>query len=137
MGHALALLSGLVFGLGLILAGMTDPLKVKGFLDIAGAWDPSLALVMGGAILLGMVAFAVAKRRTRAWSGAPMDVPTRTTIDARLVVGGVLFGTGWGLAGFCPGPAIVALGSGMDAAGIFVAAMLAGMVLYDRLWART
>lgn len=137
MGHALALLSGLVFGLGLILAGMTDPLKVKGFLDIAGAWDPSLALVMGGAILLGMVAFAVAKRRTRAWSGAPMDVPTRTTIDARLVVGGVLFGTGWGLAGFCPGPAIVALGSGMDAAGIFVAAMLAGMVLHDRLWART
>ncbi len=137
MGHALALLSGLVFGLGLILAGMTDPLKVKGFLDIAGAWDPSLALVMGGAILLGMVAFAVAKRRTRAWSGAPMDVPTTTKIDTRLVAGGVLFGTGWGVAGFCPGPAIVALGSGMDAAGIFVAAMLAGMVLHDQLWART
>lgn len=137
LGHALALLSGLVFGLGLILAGMTDPLKVKGFLDIAGAWDPSLALVMGGAILLGMVAFAAARRRTRAWSGAPMEVPSSTTIDTRLVAGGVLFGIGWGIAGFCPGPAIVALGSGMGAAGIFVAAMLAGMVLHDRLWART
>ena len=136
LGHALALLSGLVFGLGLILAGMTDPMKVKGFLDLAGAWDPSLGLVMGGAILVGVVAFARAKRRTRAWSGAPMEVPTSTTIDSRLVVGGLLFGTGWGVAGFCPGPAIVALGSGMGSAALFVVAMLVGMALHDKLLAR-
>lgn len=136
LGHVLALLSGLVFGLGLILGGMTDPMKVKGFLDLAGAWDPSLGLVMGGAILLGVVAFALAKRRTRAWSGAPMEIPASTTIDSRLVVGGLLFGTGWGVAGFCPGPAIVALGSGMGSAALFVVAMLVGMVLHDKLLAR-
>ena len=136
MAHALALLSGLVFGLGLILAGMTDPMKVKGFLDLAGAWDPSLGLVMGGAILLGAVAFARAKGRSRSWSGTPMEIPATTTIDVRLVVGGLLFGIGWGVAGFCPGPAIVALGSGMGSAAIFVVAMLAGMVLHDKLLAR-
>lgn len=135
MGALLALLSGLVFGLGLILAGMTDPMKVKGFLDIAGAWDPSLGLVMGGAIALGVVAFARAARRTRAWSGVPMEVPDTRRIDARLVGGGVLFGIGWGIAGFCPGPAIVALGTGLPAAVVFVPAMLAGMVLHDRLLA--
>jgi uncharacterized membrane protein YedE/YeeE len=136
MGHVLALLSGLVFGLGLILAGMTDPMKVKGFLDVAGAWDPSLGLVMGGAILLGVVAFARAKRRTVSWSGTPMEIPATTAIDSRLVVGGLLFGTGWGVAGFCPGPAIVALGSGMGSAAIFVLAMLVGMLLHDQLLAR-
>jgi uncharacterized protein len=136
MAHALALLSGLVFGLGLILAGMTDPMKVKGFLDLAGAWDPSLGLVMGGAILLGAVAFARAKGRSRSWSGTPMEIPATTAIDVRLVVGGLLFGIGWGVAGFCPGPAIVALGSGMGSAAIFVVAMLAGMVLHDKLLAR-
>jgi uncharacterized membrane protein YedE/YeeE len=124
--------SGLVFGLGLILAGMTDPLKVKGFLDLAGAWDPSLALVMGGAIALGLFVFARAAKRSRSWSGAPMELPTNRTIDGRLVLGGVLFGTGWGIGGFCPGPALVALGSGMGAAGVFVAAMLIGMVLHDK-----
>lgn len=136
MAHALALLSGLVFGLGLILAGMTDPMKVKGFLDLAGAWDPSLGLVMGGAILLGAVAFARAKGRSRSWSGTPMEIPATTAIDVRLVVGGLLFGIGWGVAGFCPGPAIVALGSGMGSAAIFVVAMLAGMVLHDKLLVR-
>jgi len=136
MGHLFSLLAGLVFGVGLILAGMTDPLKVKGFLDLAGAWDPSLALVMGGAIALGVVAFARAARRERAWTGAPMEIPTNRTIDARLIIGGVLFGTGWGIGGFCPGPALVALGGGMGAAGVFVAAMLVGMVLHDRLLAR-
>jgi uncharacterized membrane protein YedE/YeeE len=122
----------LIFGLGLILAGMTDPLKVKGFLDLAGAWDPSLALVMGGAIALGLFVFARAAKRSRSWSGAPMELPTNRTIDGRLVLGGVLFGTGWGIGGFCPGPALVALGSGMGAAGVFVAAMLIGMVLHDK-----
>lgn len=136
MGNVFGFTSGLVFGLGLILAGMTDPLKVKGFLDLAGAWDPSLALVMGGAIALGVFVFARAARRQRAWTGAPMELPTNRIIDTRLVLGGVLFGTGWGIAGFCPGPALVALGSGMGAAGIFVAAMLAGMVLHDLVLAR-
>ena len=131
MGKVFGFLSGLVFGLGLILAGMTDPLKVKGFLDLAGAWDPSLALVMGGAIALGVFVFARAARRERSWSGAVMDIPTRRTIDGRLMLGGVLFGAGWGIAGFCPGPAVVALGSGMGAAGVFVVALLVGMVVHD------
>ena len=133
MRFLMALVSGLVFGLGLILSGMTNPAKVKGFLDLFGPWDPSLALVMAGAIVIGMVAFAVARRRERAWSGDAMEIPTSTRIDARLIVGGVLFGIGWGIAGFCPGPALVALGSGLGAAWIFVIAMLVGMVLHDRL----
>lgn len=133
MRFLMALVSGLVFGLGLILSGMTNPAKVKGFLDLFGPWDPSLALVMAGAIVVGMVAFAVARRRTRAWSGDAMEIPTSTRIDARLIAGGVLFGIGWGIAGFCPGPALVALGSGLGAAWIFVIAMLVGMVLHDRL----
>ena len=124
MGNLFGFISGLVFGIGLILAGMADPLKVKGFLDLAGAWDPSLALVMGGAIALGIVAFALAKRRELSWTGAPIEIPTNRSIDTRLILGGVLFGAGWGIGGFCPGPALVALGSGMGAAGIFVAAML-------------
>lgn len=135
MNLLFALLSGLVFGLGLILSGMTEPLKVKGFLDLAGAWDPSLALVMSGAIAVAAVAFARARRRERSWTGAPMEIPTNRTVDARLVAGGVLFGAGWGIAGFCPGPALVALGSGVGAAGIFVAAMLAGMLVHDRFFA--
>jgi uncharacterized protein len=132
MSHLFGFVSGLLFGIGLILAGMTEPLKVKGFLDLAGAWDPSLALVMGGAIALGAVAFARARRRERSWTGAPMEIPTRRNIDWRLISGGLLFGVGWGIAGFCPGPAIVALGSGMGSAGIFVAAMLVGMVIHDK-----
>jgi len=135
MSNVFGFVSGLIFGIGLILAGMTQPLKVKGFLDLAGAWDPSLALVMGGAIALGVVAFAMARRRERSWTGAPMEIPTNRTIDRRLVTGGVLFGTGWGIAGFCPGPALVALGSGMGSAAIFVAAMLGGMVVHDKLLA--
>lgn len=132
MNNLFGFVSGLVFGIGLILAGMTEPLKVKGFLDLAGAWDPSLALVMGGAIALGAVAFARARRRDRSWTGAPIEIPNNKTIDRRLVTGGVLFGIGWGIAGFCPGPALVALGSGVGSAGIFVAAMLLGMVLHDK-----
>ncbi len=133
---AYALLSGLIFGLGLIAGGMTDPAKVKGFLDLAGAWDPSLAFVMGGAIAVGVFAFAAARRRSRSLSGDPMEIPSSTVIDARLLLGGVLFGAGWGVGGFCPGPALVAAGSGLSQAWIFVVAMLAGMLLHDRLLAR-
>ena len=128
--------SGLVFGLGLILAGMTDPLKVKGFLDIAGAWDPSLALVMAGAIALAVVAFARVRGRERSWTGAAIEMPAPQAVDLRLVAGGVLFGIGWGIGGFCPGPALVALGSGMAEAAVFVLAMLAGMFVHDRFLKR-
>ena len=134
MRELMALSSGLVFGLGLILGGMTDPGKVKGFLDVAGAWDPSLALVMGGAIAVGVFAFAAARRRSRSWSGDRMDIPTSRVIDARLIAGGVLFGAGWGLGGFCPGPALVAMSAGLGSAAVFVIAMLAGMVLHDRFF---
>ena len=129
--------SGLIFGIGLILAGMTEPMKIKGFLDLAGAWDPSLAFVMAGAIVLAAVAFARARRRKRSWVGVPIEIPSDRTIDRRLVAGGVLFGVGWGIGGFCPGPALVALGSGMGSAGIFVAAMLIGMVLHDKFLGRS
>lgn len=132
MTQLFSLLSGVIFGIGLILGGMTDPLKVKAFLDIGGAWDPSLALVMGGAIAVGVVAFALARGRSRSWTGTPMEVPNNRTIDTRLVVGGMLFGAGWGVGGFCPGPALVALGGGMGEAGIFVVAMLVGMIAHDK-----
>jgi uncharacterized membrane protein YedE/YeeE len=136
MRYVFAILSGLVFGLGLIAGGMTDPAKVKGFLDLFGAWDPSLGLVMGGAIAVGVFAFAAAKRRTVTWTGEHMEIPTSTVIDTRLILGGVLFGAGWGIGGFCPGPALVALGSGLGSAAMFVAAMLAGMLLHDRFLAK-
>ena len=131
MGLLIALASGLLFGLGLIAGGMTDPGKVKGFLDVAGAWDPSLGFVMGGAIAVGLLAFAWARRQKRAWAGGAITLPASNTIDARLVAGGVLFGIGWGWAGFCPGPAWVAMASGSGAALWFVGAMLAGMLLHD------
>ena len=124
-------LIGLLFGTGLIISGMTDPGKVIGFLDLFGAWDPSLALVMGGAVIVGIFAFAIARKRTTAFLGGAMHLPSSTEIDWRLVVGGLLFGAGWGLAGFCPGPAIVSLGSGQPKAVVFVAAMLAGMLLFE------
>jgi uncharacterized protein len=136
MRYLFALASGLVFGLGLIAGGMTDPAKVKGFLDLFGAWDPSLGFVMGGAIAVGVFAFAAARRRSRSWTGDPMEIPSNHVIDRRLVLGGVLFGIGWGIGGFCPGPALVALGSGLGSAAVFVAAMLAGMVIHDRVFAK-
>ena len=132
MNTVFALLSGLIFGLGLIASGMTSPAKVKGFLDLFGAWDPSLALVMGGAIAVGAVAFSVARRRTVSWTGAHMEIPSSTVIDRRLLLGGVLFGAGWGIAGFCPGPALVAASAGSMAALGFVVAMLVGMTVHDR-----
>jgi len=127
MQAVFALIAGLVFGLGLILSGMANPAKVLAFLDLAGRWDPSLALVMAGAIAVALPAFAWAKRRKTSMLGTPLSLPTSTTIDARLVGGGLLFGVGWGLAGFCPGPALVALGMGEAKALLFVVAMLAGM----------
>jgi len=129
--HSLsAFLLGVLFGIGLIVSGMSDPSKVIGFLDLAGAWDPSLAFVMGGAVLVGLVAYRVARKRTRSFLGGAMHVPTARHIDRRLVLGSLAFGAGWGLAGFCPGPALVALGAGHDKAVVFVIAMLAGMALF-------
>lgn len=133
MNLLFSLLAGLVFGLGLIVSGMSDPAKVLGFLDLAGAWDPSLALVMGGAIAVGLPGFAWAKRRDRSLLGLPMRLPTASQIDRRLVLGSLAFGAGWGLAGFCPGPALVALGMGEWKAWLFSAAMLVGFALFERL----
>ena len=133
MSTFLALLAGAVFGLGLLVSGMANPAKVIGFLDLAGPWDPSLALVMGGAVAVGSVAFAVARRRTRSLIGLDMQLPSGRTVDRRLVGGSLLFGAGWGLAGFCPGPALVALGMGEGKAFVFVAAMLAGMAVFELL----
>ena len=125
-----ALLSGLVFGLGLLVSGMANPAKVLGFLDLGGLWDPSLAFVMGGAIAVAAVAFAVARRRSVSLLGTAMHLPSARRIDRRLVGGSLLFGVGWGVAGFCPGPALVGVGMGLAQAGVFVAAMLVGMGLF-------
>ncbi|MEF9948581.1 MAG: YeeE/YedE family protein [Comamonas sp.] len=129
-----ALLSGLVFGLGLILSGMGNPAKVQNFLDFFGQWDPSLALVMGGAITVGLIAFSWAKRRKTALLGDAMQLPTSTVIDRQLLTGSAFFGIGWGLAGFCPGPALMNLSTLTPQVWLFVAAMLAGMWA-QHLWA--
>lgn len=133
MNIASAFAAGLVFGIGLILSGMTDPGKVIGFLDISGSWDPSLAFVMAGAIMVGLLAFALAKRRTAAVFGGAIHLPHNRDIDNRLVGGSLVFGIGWGLAGYCPGPALVSFASGQAKAAIFVAAMLGGMLVYTAL----
>lgn len=122
---------GLLFGLGLMLSGMTDPGKVIGFLDLFGTWDPSLALVMGGAILVGFFAFTFAKKRTTTFLGGVLRFPTNMDIDKKLVVGSLMFGAGWGLAGFCPGPAMVSMADGQPKALVFVLAMLVGMLGYE------
>ena len=126
-----SLLAGLVFGLGLIVSGMANPAKVLGFLDLAGDWDPSLVFVMGGAIAVGAIAFFIARHRKVSLLDAPMRLPTSRAIDRRLVGGSLLFGIGWGIAGFCPGPGLVALGMGEVKAVVFVAAMLAGMGIWE------
>ena len=126
-----AFVAGLVFGIGLIVSRMASPAKVLGFLDIAGRWDPSLAFVMAGAIGVGLVAFRAAAKRSATLLGAPMQLPARGEVDRRLVCGALLFGIGWGLAGFCPGPALVAMGAGKPKAFVFVAAMIAGMLLFE------
>ena len=127
----MALFAGLIFGLGLIVSGMTDPSNVTGFLDLAGAWDPSLGLVMGGAIGVGLVAFRFARARSHSLLGVPMQLPKARQIDRKLVLGGLTFGVGWGLAGYCPGPALASLATGGGKPLIFSIAMLAGMVIFE------
>lgn len=131
MQAGFAFLAGLLFGVGLIVSGMANPQKVLGFLDLAGRWDPSLAFVMAGAIGVAVFAFAWAKRRTRSLLGLPIQWPTARTITVRLVLGSAVFGIGWGLAGFCPGPALVSIGLGSVKGIAFVVAMLAGMALFE------
>lgn len=132
-----ALFVGLIFGLGLILGGMTEPAKVIGFLDLGGQWDPSLAFVMGGAMAVAAFAFRLAGTRTQSLLGAPMQIPKVTRVDLPLIAGSLFFGIGWGLAGFCPGPAIVAFGSGRAEPALFVLAMLVGMAMHEyRPWRR-
>lgn len=126
-----SLVGGLVFGIGLIVSGMANPAKVLGFLDLAGKWDPSLALVMAGAVAINLCAFLLAGKRRLSFLGASMQIPSVRHIDRRLLFGSSIFGLGWGLVGFCPGPALVSLGSGHTKAVVFVAAMLAGMLLFE------
>lgn len=128
-----SLLSGLIFGIGLILAGMANPAKVLAFLDLAGLWDPSLGLVMAGAIGVGLIAFAIAKRRNLSYLGFSIQLPTNRVIDKRLVLGSLAFGIGWGLVGICPAPAFVLLGVGSSKGIIFVVAMVIGMGIYELL----
>ena len=124
-------LAGILFGLGLLVSGMANPAKVLAFLDLAGAWDPSLALVMVGAISVGLVPFAIAGRRTTSWIGQPMQLPATAAVDRPLLLGSLLFGVGWGLAGICPGPALVLVGAGVPQGLLFVLAMLVGMKAVD------
>jgi uncharacterized protein len=133
MRNAIALVAGLVFGLGLCLSGMYEPSKVLAFLDLAGDWDPSLAFVMGGAIAVALPPFALARRRRIDWIRDPIDWPDNRQIDAPLAVGAVIFGVGWGLAGLCPGPAIVDVGFFSYGALIFVASMAAGVLAFRAL----
>lgn len=130
MSAALAFAAGLVFALGLGLGGMTQPTRVLGFLDVFGAWNPSLAFVMAGAVSTYALLRHWIMQRRRPVLEASFTVPSRTDIDAPLVAGAVLFGLGWGLVGFCPGPALVGLGAGVPEARVFVGAMMAGMLLY-------
>ena len=136
MQALLTFLAGLVFGVGLIVAQMVNPEKVLGFLDLMGAWDPSLALVIAGALAVGIPVFAWAKRHPRSWCGTAINLPEQRSITPRLVWGSLAFGVGWGLAGLCPAPALVAVTTGDLGVLIFVAAMLAGFALFgliDRL----
>lgn len=131
MNSITALLAGLVFGAGLILSGMVNPAIVLAFLDVAGDWDSSLLWVMGGAVTIGSVAFAMAKQRKSSFLGAPMQIPTATKIDKRLLLGSFLFGIGWGVAGICPGPALVLAGSGETEIFVFLATMILGMGIFE------
>ncbi len=133
MSKLTAFLAGLIFGLGLLLAGMANPSKVLGFLDLAGTWDPSLALVMAGAIAVALLPFTLAKKRQQSLLGLPMQLPNKREIDRRLIGGSLLFGIGWGIAGICPGPAVAILLTGHWQVILFVAAMLIGMALFEAL----
>ena len=130
MSLVLAGVAGSVFGVGLLLAGMTNPARVVGFLDVTGAWDPSLAFVMGGAVAVYALAFRwIQRRRPDPWFDVLFHLPSRGDIDRPLVVGAAIFGIGWGLGGLCPGPAVVAAFAGSSAALVFVATMLVGLVV--------
>lgn len=134
--NIIGLLTGLLFGLGLLISGMTNPAKVLGFLDIFGAWDISLALVMGGGLAVAIAGVQLAKRQKKSWIGTTIDMPTKTTINKKLLIGAMLFGMGWGLVGICPGPGIVLLGTGVWQAYVFVPAMVMGMLIYQWLESR-
>ena len=136
MINFMALLSGVVFGLGIILSGMVNPAIVLAFLDITGNWDSSLLWVMGGAVAVGFIAFALAKKRTNSYLGLSMQIPAVTKIDSRLLLGSLVFGVGWGIAGICPGPAVVLAGTGSTDALVFLIAMLLGMNIYQNLQGR-
>jgi uncharacterized membrane protein YedE/YeeE len=129
-----ALASGIVFGFGLSLSGMLNPARVQGFLDIFGAWDPSLAFVLGGAVFVAFIGVQMMKRMKRPAFDESFHLPTSTRIDAPLVVGSALFGLGWGIGGFCPGPGVASLSIGLSETIAFVVSMLLGMTLHDRIW---
>jgi uncharacterized protein len=132
--NIVSLIAGLLFALGLVLSGMTQPAKVIGFLDITGKWDPSLAFVMGGALMVTLIAFAVTPRAgKRPWFAEAFELPERKDIDTKLIGGAALFGIGWGLAGYCPGPAFAALYAGGLDIVIFMAALLGGMFVATQL----
>ncbi|NVP57794.1 YeeE/YedE family protein [Mycoplana rhizolycopersici] len=134
LGAALA--SGIVFGFGLSLSGMLNPARVQGFLDVFGAWDPSLAFVLGGAVVVAFIGVQVMKRMRHPAFDDSFHVPTSRRIDAPLIIGSALFGLGWGIGGFCPGPAVASLSMGIPQTVLFVVAMLVGMTLHDRVWSR-
>jgi len=129
----MAFLCGLIFGAGLLISGLANPEKVLGFLDLSQAWDPSLAFVMIGAIAVGIIGFALVKGRKTAFCGVPILLPENNTVDRTLVVGAILFGLGWGLAGICPGPSLILLGVGIGKGLLFVLSMLAGMWIVTRV----
>lgn len=131
--NIIGLLAGLLFGFGLLISGMTDPVKVQGFLDVFGAWDISLALVMGGGLAVAIVGVQLARRQESSWIGTVIDMPNKTVITKKLLIGAMLFGIGWGLVGICPGPGIVLLGTGQWQAYIFIPAMITGMLIYQWL----
>lgn len=130
MGKLFPVLSGLLFGAGLAISGMMDPLRVRGFLDIFGEWDPTLAFVMGGALLVMALAWLVQGRMDRSLDGTRFDLPGTSLIDKRLISGSALFGIGWGIAGLCPGPAIASLATSLMPAAVFVGAMIVGMTIF-------
>ena len=131
--NIIGLLTGLLFGIGLLISGMTDPTKVQGFLDVFGAWDISLALVMGGGLMVAIIGVQLAKRQQSSWIGTLIEMPSKTTLNKKLLIGAMLFGVGWGLVGICPGPGIVLLGTGQWQAYVFIPAMIVGMLVYQWL----
>ncbi|GAC1044671.1 DUF6691 family protein [Rhizobium sp. No.120] len=131
-----ALLSGIAFGFGLSLSGMLNPIRVQGFLDVFGNWDPSLAFVLGGAVIVAFIGVQVMKRLRHPAFDDSFQVPGNRKIDSPLVVGSALFGLGWGIGGFCPGPAVASLSIGIPQTVLFVVAMLIGMTFHDRVWSR-